>query len=126
MVTITERGHESDVLASLAALTDQNLLRRETQPDGEPYFQMLETIREYALERPCTCAVRRAGSTRIPFIRDRSMTSPSSTVPRSPPLWPPPRIAAVWPRSRAQLTAVMTSPTSAHLARLYPWSTTKR
>jgi predicted ATPase/DNA-binding CsgD family transcriptional regulator len=44
-------GGESGLLARLTALVDQNLLRRETLVDGEPYFKMLETIREYARER---------------------------------------------------------------------------
>src|SRR4029453_2591609 len=35
----------------LAALLDQSLLRQDERPDGEPRFVMLETIREYALER---------------------------------------------------------------------------
>jgi tetratricopeptide (TPR) repeat protein len=40
-----------DVLAALATLVDDNMLRQEEQPDGEPRFTMLETIRAYALER---------------------------------------------------------------------------
>jgi predicted ATPase len=39
------------VLEGLASLLDKNLLRQETQPDGEPRFTMLETIREFGLER---------------------------------------------------------------------------
>jgi predicted ATPase/DNA-binding CsgD family transcriptional regulator len=35
----------------LGALVEQSLLRQREQPDGEPRFDMLETIREYALER---------------------------------------------------------------------------
>ena len=35
----------------LSALVDESLLRQEEQADGEPRFAMLETIREYALER---------------------------------------------------------------------------
>jgi predicted ATPase/class 3 adenylate cyclase len=38
------------ILDGLAALVDQSLVRRE-EPGGEPRFTMLETIREYALER---------------------------------------------------------------------------
>ena len=38
---------------------------------------------------------RRLGSTRTPFIGERSMTSPSSTVPSPGPLWPPPRMARI-------------------------------
>jgi len=40
-----------DVLDGLAALVDQSLVRREEEPGGEPRFTMLETIREYSLER---------------------------------------------------------------------------
>ncbi len=38
-------------LANIAALTDHSLVRKVTDPDGEPRFVMLETIREYALEQ---------------------------------------------------------------------------
>ena len=40
-----------DVLDGLERLLDQSLLRQEAGADGEPRFGMLETIREYALER---------------------------------------------------------------------------
>jgi non-specific serine/threonine protein kinase len=40
-----------DVLAGLAALADQSLLRQEEPPDGEPRFGLLETVREFALEQ---------------------------------------------------------------------------
>jgi len=42
---------EGDVLDGVARLVDKSLLRQETQADGEPRLLMLETIREYALER---------------------------------------------------------------------------
>ena len=35
----------------LSSLVDKSLLRREEPTDGEPRYRMLETIREYALER---------------------------------------------------------------------------
>ena len=38
-------------LDELEALLENNLIRQEERPDGEPRFSMLETIREYALER---------------------------------------------------------------------------
>jgi predicted ATPase/DNA-binding SARP family transcriptional activator len=41
-------GH---VLDGMAALINQSLLRQEEQEDGEPRFMMLETIREFGLER---------------------------------------------------------------------------
>jgi predicted ATPase len=40
-----------DVFAVLAALVDHSLLRQSEGADGEPRFVMLETIREYGLER---------------------------------------------------------------------------
>jgi predicted ATPase/transcriptional regulator with XRE-family HTH domain/Tfp pilus assembly protein PilF len=41
----------SDALDGLAALVDQSLVRQDKGLDGEPRFIMLETIREYALEK---------------------------------------------------------------------------
>ena len=40
-----------DTLNGVASLTDNNLLRQEVDLNGEPRFVLLETIREYALER---------------------------------------------------------------------------
>jgi predicted ATPase/class 3 adenylate cyclase len=40
-----------DVLDGLTSFVDKSLVRRDDQPDGEPRFRMLETIREYAAER---------------------------------------------------------------------------
>jgi predicted ATPase/class 3 adenylate cyclase len=40
-----------DLIDGLASLVDKSLLRQRDDPDGEPRFWMLETIREYALER---------------------------------------------------------------------------
>jgi predicted ATPase/DNA-binding CsgD family transcriptional regulator len=39
------------VLDSLGSLVDKSLLRVREQPDGEPRFSMLDTLREYAGER---------------------------------------------------------------------------
>jgi predicted ATPase/DNA-binding XRE family transcriptional regulator len=39
------------MLDGMAALVDKNLLRQRAEPDGTTRFTMLETIREYALER---------------------------------------------------------------------------
>ncbi len=41
----------SSILDGLAALVDKSLLRQEQGSDGAPRFVMLETLREYALER---------------------------------------------------------------------------
>lgn len=40
-----------DVLEGIATLVDQNLLKQMEQPDGEARFGMLETIREYGVDR---------------------------------------------------------------------------
>jgi non-specific serine/threonine protein kinase len=40
-----------DVLGSLAVLVDHSLLRRVDGPDGDGRWRMLETVREYGLER---------------------------------------------------------------------------
>ncbi len=47
----THRDLGVDVLDAVAQLVDKSLLRQETQADGEPRLLMLETIREYPLER---------------------------------------------------------------------------
>jgi predicted ATPase/class 3 adenylate cyclase len=40
----------SSVLDTVTSLLDKNLLRQTEQDDGEPWFMLLETIREYGLE----------------------------------------------------------------------------
>ncbi len=40
-----------DVLGGITTLVDHNLLKQVEQPNGEAHFGMLETIREYGLER---------------------------------------------------------------------------
>ena len=42
---------QTDLLDAVASLNDKSLLLQSEQPDGEARFRMLETIREYALER---------------------------------------------------------------------------
>jgi predicted ATPase len=48
---VANRDGAVDVLEGLASLVDNSLVRRSDQPDNEPRFMMLETIREFALER---------------------------------------------------------------------------
>jgi predicted ATPase/class 3 adenylate cyclase len=48
---VFDPGERADALDATASLVDKSLVRQETQPDGEPRFRMLETIREYALEQ---------------------------------------------------------------------------
>ncbi len=40
-----------DVFAGLSSLVDKSLLRQDEGADGQPRFRMLETVREYGLER---------------------------------------------------------------------------
>lgn len=42
---------EGEALDGLASLVDKSLLRQEVGSDGEPRFTMLETLRDYALEK---------------------------------------------------------------------------
>ena len=44
-------GRQAEVLAGLASLVDHSLVRQQESVEGEPRFTMLETLREYALER---------------------------------------------------------------------------
>src|SRR5437879_3840570 len=46
-----EGDPQSDVFERLTSLVEQSLLQLEAEPDGEPRFRMLESIREYAWER---------------------------------------------------------------------------
>jgi predicted ATPase/class 3 adenylate cyclase len=46
-----DRSLGIDILDGLDSLVEKNLLRQRTDPDGEPRYWMLETIREYALDR---------------------------------------------------------------------------
>ena len=64
----------------------------------------------------CTRAVRATGSTRTPFIGDRSMTNASSATLSPGKLCPPLRTATGTPCSRANRTAVITSATPAQRA----------
>ena len=44
-------GSDINILRSLGALVTNSLLHQEPQIDGEPRFTLLETVREYGLER---------------------------------------------------------------------------
>lgn len=63
---VCNTGHDLDVdlLEGLSSLVDKNLVQNVDQPGAEPRFTMLETIREYAVERLATSgesfATRRA------------------------------------------------------------------
>jgi predicted ATPase len=46
---------EMDLLDGMASLVDKNLVRQIEQPSGESRFRILQTIREYALEKLAVC-----------------------------------------------------------------------
>ena len=48
---VFDPGEGSDALDAMASLADKSLVRQESEPDGEPRFRMLSTIREYATEK---------------------------------------------------------------------------
>jgi predicted ATPase/DNA-binding CsgD family transcriptional regulator len=48
---VSDPAPASSPLFRLGALVDASLLVQEQQPDGEPRFRVLETLREYGLER---------------------------------------------------------------------------
>ncbi|MDQ3222357.1 MAG: adenylate/guanylate cyclase domain-containing protein, partial [Gemmatimonadota bacterium] len=60
-----------DVFAGLTSLVDKSLLRQDEGADGEPRFRMLETVREYGLERLGVSGVESATRDRhARFFRD--------------------------------------------------------
>ena len=48
---VSNLENDTDFLGGIASLVNNSLLRQEESTGGEPRFRMLETIREYALER---------------------------------------------------------------------------
>ena len=48
---VFDEGDNADPLDAVTSLVDKSLLRQESEPDGEPRFRMLSTIREFAMER---------------------------------------------------------------------------
>ena len=71
-------------LASIASLVDNGLVRQLEAADGEPRFKMLETIREYALERREQGGDNRKCS-RSSWLPPARPPNPRSGTPR----WPP-------------------------------------
>jgi predicted ATPase len=48
---VFDDGEATDPLDAIASLVDKSLIRQESEPDGEPRFRMLSTIREFAIEK---------------------------------------------------------------------------
>jgi predicted ATPase/DNA-binding CsgD family transcriptional regulator len=68
------------VLEGVAALADASLLREEEDPDGEPRYLLLETVREFGLERL-------AASGEENEVRDRHAAFFLDLAERAPPAW---------------------------------------
>jgi predicted ATPase/serine/threonine protein kinase len=51
----TKKDLGVDVLDGMSSMVDKSLVRQTEQPDGEPRFVMLETIREYAFLKMVEC-----------------------------------------------------------------------
>jgi predicted ATPase len=79
-------GLSVDVLAGLEALAEQSLLRVSDGPRGEPRFAMLETIREFAMERlEASGAADAAGSAHAAyFLALAELAEPELRGARSP------------------------------------------
>ena len=76
---------EIGVFEGLGSLLDKNLVQRVDNPDAEPRFTMLETIREYALERlasNCTVALTFTPSAAGGRYASLTITSDGSNSPR--------------------------------------------
>jgi predicted ATPase/class 3 adenylate cyclase len=48
---VFDHDEGTDALDAIASLVDKSLVRQESEPDGEPRFRMLSTIREFAIEK---------------------------------------------------------------------------
>jgi predicted ATPase/class 3 adenylate cyclase len=48
---VFDPGDDADPLDAMDSLVDKSLVRQESEPDGEPRFRMLGTIREFATEK---------------------------------------------------------------------------
>ena len=74
-----ERDVGLDLLDGLQDLVDKSLLRQRPDPDGDPRFWLLETIREYGLERLREHgqfdAVAQAHADHYPAVAERSRDS---------------------------------------------------
>ena len=69
------------VLDGVQSLVEQSLLRQTEEPGGESRFQMLETIREYALEQLASSGEEQATRRRH---AETTCTSPRSRSPHGP------------------------------------------
>jgi non-specific serine/threonine protein kinase len=107
-----------DPFDGIATLLDNSLLRREAAPNEEPRFGMVETVREYGLERLAESgeedAVRRAHAAH--FLALAEATAPLIEATAAPALLD--RVAAEHANLRAALRWASERGDSATLARL--------
>lgn len=72
-----------EVLDGIASIVDKSLMRQHDQPEGEPRFTMLETIREYALEHLRSSGeeapTRRAHAAYCLVLAEEGIASPEQT-----------------------------------------------
>ncbi|HEX5501071.1 MAG TPA: tetratricopeptide repeat protein [Thermomicrobiales bacterium] len=77
-----EADAAGEPLDAVAALLDQSLLRRVDEADAEPRYAMLETIREYALERLAASgeeeATRRRHAAYFLALAERAAAAPDT------------------------------------------------
>ena len=73
-----------DVFTGIAALVNTSLLRQDEGAEGEPRFQMLETVREYGLERLMRAARSQPPEIATPTSSSRSSNGPTPTCRHRP------------------------------------------
>jgi predicted ATPase/class 3 adenylate cyclase len=98
---------ETDLLDGLSSLVDKSLLRQREDPDGEPRFWMLETIREYATQTLRTSPHASALSERHAryFLAFAEQAAPELEGPAQR-LWVA-RLASDYPNLRAALAELL-------------------
>jgi predicted ATPase/class 3 adenylate cyclase len=97
----------ADLLEDISSLIDKSLLRQREDPDGEPRFWMLETIREYATQTLRTSSPALTLSERHAryFLTFAEQAAPELEGPAQR-LWVA-RLASDYPNLRAALTKLL-------------------
>jgi predicted ATPase len=86
-VSNTQRDLEIDLLEGMTSLVDKSLVQQVERKDGEARFTILETIREYGLERLTASgedeATRRAHAAYFLVVAEEGSNLPLTTVERA-------------------------------------------